>query len=287
MKKLVIFLSILMLVASAQAKVLTAKMTVDHDKFFSNIRHGWVTSCSGVEVKLKYNPTTDRGYIEFGESCVENADRLRTLVRVYDADGFQINAFNSERFESFTSYHIMATDLTEQERKAIRKISIDFFDDDSVVWLGKYEVKCPTNRELNEDDGICERKCDDNHIYDSETDKCVDLYDSKETAELVLDDNGNVPSSPIYTNEYPDQSGEWCQKADGEWYFDNNVKDGKCPKVKVRKDPERESVYGNEPSEKAWSNSASATYDAQYNNASGQWECTQPFHHDGYGHCIM
>lgn len=299
MKRLVIFLSVLMLVASAQAKVLTAKQTVIKYNGFNKDMHGWYSYCFGVDVTVRYNPTTDRGYIEFGESCLSDAEKLRTFIRVYDADGFQINTFDSDRFEPYASFHIMATDLTEQERKAIRKISIAFYEDENVDWGGGLpELKCPSNRVLNKEDVVCERKCDDNHVYDKYTDKCIDLYDSKETAELDVDKE--ELSSPIYTNEYPDQSGEWCQKADGEWYFDNKVKDGKCPKVQVRKDPERESAYGNELYEKThcpsswqdengsckpgWDTDAPSPW---YSQVNAQWYCDYPYRHDGQGHCVL
>ena len=288
MKKLVIFLSVLMLVASAQAKVLKASTKMRISKTFDKALHGWWEVCSGIDITVKYNPTTDRGFIDFGSSCADENEYGEIFVRVYDSDGFQINTFGSYKFESWVGHHIMGTDLTPDERKAAIRIEIDMYDFESKLslWFEKHTLTCPKGRVSDgEPFGICERVCDDNHIYNSETDKCDYLYDSKGTAELDVDQE--ELSSPIYTNDSPDPSGEWCQKADGEWYFDNKVKNGKCPKVKVRKDQERESAYSNEPSEKAWENPASATYDAQYNNASGQWECTQPFHHDGYGHCVM
>ena len=277
MKKLVITIfAALLLVGVANASVLTAKLTVEKHKSFSKGRHGWWTFCSGVEVKLKYNPTTDRGRIEFGESCVGNADRLQTFIRVYDADGFQINAFKSYQFEPYASFNIMATDLTEQERKAIRKIRIDFFNEDSVDWIAKYELKCPSNRELNADDFICERKCDDNHIYDSETDKCEALYDSKATAEYepVLEE----PNLDNVADKVETYASNRVNKAET-FVGDSIVYVDQKSETQVVET--REQMYARlRMSDMLTSNIAPEPW---YSSGDGKWHCDDPYEFDGQG----
>lgn len=269
MKTLVIFISVVMLVASAQAKVLTAKMTVNKHKIFSKEKHGWLYSCSGIDVTVKYNPVTDRGSIIFGESCVSESWRLQAFIRVYDADGFQIGTFDSEHFEEYNGWHIMSTDLTKQERKAIRKISIDFYGRDDIDWTGKGELTCPSNREFNEDDNICERKCDDNHIYDSETDKCEALYDSKATAEYepVLDE----PKNDNVVEEAATTVSESVVSVD--------------QKSETQVEETREQMYAR----LGMSDMLTSSIDLEpwYSSTDGRWHCDAPYEFDGRGGCFL
>lgn len=270
MKKLVLtIVSAMLLAGVANASVLTAKQTVKKHKFFSKKMHGWITLCDGIEVTVKYNPTTDRGSIVFGKSCVSDADRLQAFIRVYDADGFQIGTFDSERFEEYNGWHIMSTDLTKQERKAIRKISIDFYGKDDVDWTGKGELTCPSNREFNEDDGICERKCGGNHIYDSETDKCEALYDSKATAEY----------EPVLDEPKLDNVAEEVETSvsDSVVYVDQ--------KSETQVEETREQMYARlGMSDMLTSNIAPEPW---YSSADGRWHCDAPYEFDGNGNCFL
>ncbi len=286
MKKIVLtIVSAMILVGVANASVLTAKMTATKHKSFSKKRHGLITWCYGLDVTVKYNPTTDRGSIDFGKSCVSDADRLQAFIRVYDADGFQINTFKSNRFEEFSSYHIMATSLTKQERKAIRKISIDFYGDDNVKWVTDEELTCPSNRELNEDDFICERKCDDNHIYDSETDKCEALYDSKATAEYepVLEE----PKLDNVADKVETFVSNVVNKAepfvgDSVVYVDQK---SETQVVETQVVGTREQMYARlGMSDMLTSNIAPEPW---YSSGDGKWHCDAPYEFDGQGGCDL
>jgi hypothetical protein len=168
----------------------------------------------------------------------------RVFVRVYDADDFQINAFFLQyHFEPYMGYNIMETTLTPDERQQVRRISIDFFNADENEEEHSYRphlvFDCPSGREFNENEFNCDRICPDNKFYDKYTDKCVDLYDSKETAAYEPPDepvDTQVANVSSYSSSYESDN----YKTDGNTYYDKWRKeqwklepDSDCPLNKM------------------------------------------------------
>jgi hypothetical protein len=239
-----IILAVLLVASLGCAKVLTAKTSNNFQRSYNKDFHGWVTSCELPEVTVKYNPKTDRGFIKFGRGCSDTDTSWTVLIRVYDSDGFQINAFSSEKVNPYHAYNIMATELTVKDREDARKIVIDFFSVDAEDYpLFHINLSCPSDREFNEDDGVCERICHGDKYYDKWSDKCLDLYDSKETAAY------EPPDEPVDT-QVADVSSYWPgygpgydtdnYKTDGNTYYDKWRKeqwklepDSDCPLNKM------------------------------------------------------
>lgn len=249
-----IILAVLLVASLGCAKVLTAKTNYrvtrgnSLDRALSKAIHGDVKYCTIPEVTVKYNPATDRGQYLFGKGCDINDTLFEVLIRAYDADGFQINAFFLEKhFEPRSGYHIMGTTLTTEERQQVRRISIDFVNLDNSVDEHFYQphsvLDCPAGREFNEDEFNCDRICPDDKFYDKYTDKCLDLYDSKETAAY------EPPDEPVDT-QVADVSSYWPgygpgydtdnYKTDGNTYYDQYRKeqwrpepDSDCPLNKM------------------------------------------------------
>ena len=210
------------------AKVLTAKTVPFMPREYNKNVHGWLSLCLQPEVTVKYNPVTDRGRVTFGRECTDSDWKWAVWVRAYDADGFQINAFEvRDLFSPHSSFHIMGTTLTEDERKAVKTIAIDFFDGTGEEYIGRGKLDCPAGRvESDNDEILCERICPDDKIYDKYTDKCINLYDSKETAAYEPpDERVDTPVADVssYWPGYgPDNSGYDTDnyKTDGNTYYD-------------------------------------------------------------------
>lgn len=266
MKKLVLTTLALMMTVSSQAKMIYGRYTVSKNK--NGIEREWDSDLKGYRVteyaviEVKYNTVTNRGSIRsLNEYCTDNT----VALQFKDADGLMIDGMEAAVGFFFYNEMLGAYDYDDKTQRRLRSqiTRISVLDDSGCIDTPQSEeIVCNRGREYNEATDRCERVCDDNHFYDYDSDKCIKLLDSK------------------------DESGEWCQKADGEWYFDNNVKNGKCPKVKVKKDLERETAYG------AGSSESHPGYELEttgpwYSSADGRWHCDAPYEFDGQGGCFL
>ena len=225
MRNIFKIVALMALVASiGYAKVLTAKTFPITPREYNRNVHGWLSLCLEPEVTVKYNPVTDRGRVTFGRGCSDSDWKWAVWVRAYDADGFQISAFEvKDLFSPHSSFHIMGTTLTEDERKAVKTIAVDFFDGTGENYQGTGKLDCPSGRVESDDEILCERICPDDKFYDKYTDKCINLYDSKETAAY------EPPDEPVDT-QIVDVSSYWPgygpgydtdnYKTDGNTYYD-------------------------------------------------------------------
>lgn len=247
-----IILAVLLVASLGYSRVLTAKTNsrVERNTMsreLSKAIHADVKYCAAPEVTVKYNPETDRGQYLFGNGCDKQDTVYQVFVRVYDADGFQISVFRLEyHFKPQSGYHIMGTTLTYGERLQVRRIAIDFFNPDNnseTDYQPHFAFDCPAGREFNENEFNCDRICPDDKFYDKYTDKCLDLYDSKETAAY------EPPDEPVDT-QVADVSSYWPgygpgydtdnYKTDGNTYYDQWRKeqwrpepDSDCPLNKM------------------------------------------------------
>ena len=308
-------LAILMLVASAQAKMIYGHYTASNNK--NGIEKQWDSDVHGYRVteyaviELKYNTITNRGVIRSKNGYCEDET---VILQLMDNQGLMIDAitvtvgtyFYNDMLDEYSH------DWKTQRRMRSQINDINIISD--CVNKEQYdEIVCNASREYNPTTDHCDRKCKEFQHYDADTDKCKKdtVYMGTESHVGWTADGKNFYNNKSLEADYQNNDyktdGEWCQKADGEWYFDNKVKNGKCPNVNVRKDPELESAYGNEPSEKehcppswqdengnckqgwndVWYDRDDHAPDPWYSNVNGQWYCDHPYRHDGNGHCVM